>query len=72
MIDSLGMSDAALRLPDQMAAALNGTLSAGIDILPHISGISNVCVAGMGGSGMAGDLLGSLVADEDDTDISSR
>ncbi|MCL4433331.1 MAG: bifunctional phosphoglucose/phosphomannose isomerase [Actinobacteria bacterium] len=64
MIDSLGMSGVALRLPEQMAAALNGTLSADFDILPRVPGISNVCVAGMGGSGIAGDLLGSLVADE--------
>ncbi|MHB8263942.1 MAG: SIS domain-containing protein, partial [Acidimicrobiales bacterium] len=64
MTDSLGMGRMALQLPEQMANALDGVLSTDIDALPHVSGISNVCVAGMGGSGMAGDLLGSLVADE--------
>jgi glucose/mannose-6-phosphate isomerase len=60
MIDSLGMFDAAYRLPEQCADALAG--AAVIDGLPPADGISSVVVMGMGGSGIAGDVLAAVGA----------
>jgi glucose/mannose-6-phosphate isomerase len=58
MIDSLGMLDAARALPEQMRAA-----AAGMDLvdgLPPADGITSVVVLGMGGSGIAGDVLAAV------------
>jgi glucose/mannose-6-phosphate isomerase len=54
-IDSVGMFDAAASLPDQVADAVER--AQGVEGLPDGSQIDNVLVLGMGGSGMAGDLL---------------
>lgn len=53
--DSLGMVEAVLSLPEQVADALG--LAKGLVGLPDRSGIENVVVLGMGGSGVAGDVL---------------
>ena len=55
MIDSQGMLEAALRLPEQMCAARDR--ARGLDGLPDREDIQQVVVLGMGGSGIAGDVL---------------
>jgi glucose/mannose-6-phosphate isomerase len=55
LLDTLGMFDAAAGLPEQVEAA---ALSArDLDDLPDHDDIENVVVLGMGGSGIAGDVL---------------
>ncbi len=54
-LDSKGILDAVLDLPDQTAAAA-GT-ARGLDGLPDREEIAQVVVLGMGGSGIAGDIL---------------
>ena len=54
-IDTLGMWDALLGLPEQVQGAV--TAAAEVEGLPDAEGITNVLVLGMGGSGIAGDLL---------------
>ncbi|MGH9118678.1 MAG: bifunctional phosphoglucose/phosphomannose isomerase [Acidimicrobiales bacterium] len=56
--DSLGMFDTTAGLPEQVEAA--ATLAAGLEGLPHHDDIENVVVMGMGGSGIAGDLLAAV------------
>jgi len=58
VIDSLGMLDAARALPEQMRAAAVGMDS--VEGLPPAEGISSVVVLGMGGSGIAGDVLAAV------------
>jgi glucose/mannose-6-phosphate isomerase len=58
MIDSLGMLDAARALPEQMRAAAEGMDR--IEGLPPAEGITSVVVLGMGGSGIAGDVLAAV------------
>lgn len=53
--DSLGMYEAAAGLPEQVAAAAEA--ASGVSGLPDRSAIENVVVLGMGGSGIAGDVL---------------
>jgi glucose/mannose-6-phosphate isomerase len=55
VLDSLGMFEAAAGLPEQIEQA--AALAAGVDRLPHHDDVENVVVLGMGGSGVAGDLL---------------
>jgi len=55
VLDSLGMFEAAAGLPEQIVRAAE--LAAGVDRLPHHDDVENVVVLGMGGSGVAGDLL---------------
>ncbi len=56
MLDSLGMFDAASALPEQISAAAEGARR--VDgPYPHHDDIENVVVIGMGGSGMAGDVV---------------
>ena len=58
LLDSVGMFDLAAALPDQVAdAAELGLEVAG---LPGQEGIGNVVVLGMGGSGIAGDVLKAI------------
>ena len=58
LLDSVGMFDLAAALPDQVAdAAEVGLEVAG---LPGQEGIGNVVVLGMGGSGIAGDVLKAI------------
>jgi len=54
-LDTVGMFDLTAGLPDQVAAAVE--LAAGVDDLPHHDDIENVVVLGMGGSGIAGDVV---------------
>ena len=54
-LDTLGMFDAAAALPEQVAAA--AVAAAGVAGLPAHDDVENVVVIGMGGSGMAGDVL---------------
>ena len=58
MIDTLGMTAAARALPEQMRAALVGM--GAVEGLPPAGGISSVVVLGMGGSGIAGDVLAAV------------
>src|SRR6266513_1375340 len=54
-VDSLGILEATLGLPEQVAAAMSA--ADGLDELPDKGGIENVVILGMGGSGVAGDVL---------------
>ncbi len=60
MIDSLGMADAARALPDQARAARRAVEA--VEGLPPADGITSVVVLGMGGSGIAGDVLAAVAA----------
>jgi glucose/mannose-6-phosphate isomerase len=55
VLDSEGMLDAALGFPEQVAAAVQA--AAGLDGLPDREEVEQVVVLGMGGSGIAGDVL---------------
>ncbi len=60
-VDSLGMWEATTGLPEQMVAALEWDG----DGVQALSGpITNVVVAGMGGSGIVGDLVAAVAAGE--------
>lgn len=54
-LDSLGMFELTAALPEQVADAV--ALADDVDTLPPRDAIENVLVLGMGGSGIAGDLL---------------
>jgi glucose/mannose-6-phosphate isomerase len=56
-LDSEGMWDAAAGLPEQVAEASATCAIENIDALPAHDDIENVVVLGMGGSGIAGDIL---------------
>lgn len=58
LLDSVGMFDLAAALPEQVAAAAG--LAKGIDGLPDHDDIDHVVVLGMGGSGVAGDVLAAV------------
>jgi len=60
VIDSLGMLDATRALPEQMRAALDAM--GDVAQLPPTGGITSVVVLGMGGSGIAGDVLAAVAA----------
>lgn len=55
VLDSLGMFDATAAMPDQVAAAVES--AAGLEGLPSHEYIENVVVLGMGGSGIAGEIM---------------
>ncbi|MHB8439520.1 MAG: bifunctional phosphoglucose/phosphomannose isomerase [Acidimicrobiales bacterium] len=55
MLDSLGMFEATAALPEQVSRAVGAC--AGLDGLPDHAYVENVVVLGMGGSGIAGDLM---------------
>ena len=55
VLDSLGMFDLAYGLPEQVEQA--AAVAAEVDGLPDHDDIENVVVLGMGGSGIAGDVL---------------
>ncbi len=59
MIDSLGMVAAARALPEQLLAAADVARGAN---LPSGEGISSVVILGMGGSGIAGDVVAAVAA----------
>ena len=58
LLDSIGMFDLAAALPEQVAAA--ATLEVDLDGLPAHQDIEHVVVLGMGGSGIAGDVLAAV------------
>jgi glucose/mannose-6-phosphate isomerase len=58
VLDTVGMFDLAAALPEQVAAA--ATLAADLDGLPAHDDIEQVVVLGMGGSGVAGDVLAAV------------
>jgi len=60
LLDSVGMFDLVAALPDQVAAA--AVLGAEVDELPDHEAIENVVVLGMGGSGVAGDVLAAIAS----------
>ena len=55
LLDSVGMFDLAAALPEQVAAA--AAQGAELEHLPDHDAIENVLVLGMGGSGIAGDVV---------------
>ncbi|MDP8992921.1 MAG: SIS domain-containing protein [Actinomycetota bacterium] len=54
-IDSVGIWDATAALPEQVEVAARD--ARGLEGLPHREAVENVVVVGMGGSGIAGDIL---------------
>jgi glucose/mannose-6-phosphate isomerase len=64
-VDSLGMWDATVAFPDQVAAAVTAA-ETGVprDWSDRSTVVSNVAVLGMGGSGIAGDVLAAVAAPE--------
>ncbi|HLX87749.1 MAG TPA: bifunctional phosphoglucose/phosphomannose isomerase [Acidimicrobiales bacterium] len=54
-LDTLGMFDAAAALPEQVASSVGA--AHGLDGLPDHAYVENVVVLGMGGSGIAGDVM---------------
>ena len=56
-LDSLGMLDAAARFPEQMLEAADQ--SRGLDNLPGRDEVEHVVILGMGGSAVAGEVLGA-------------
>ena len=58
LLDTVGMFDLAAALPEQVAAAAR--LGADLDGLPAHDDIEQVVVLGMGGSGVAGDVLAAI------------
>ena len=54
-VDTLGMFDVTASLPEQVAMAAEQ--ARGLDGLPEHGTVENVVVLGMGGSGLAGDIL---------------
>jgi glucose/mannose-6-phosphate isomerase len=60
VLDSVGMFDLAAALPEQVATAAG--LAADVEGLPLHDDIENVVVLGMGGSGIAGDIVAAIAA----------
>jgi glucose/mannose-6-phosphate isomerase len=58
LLDTVGMFDLAAALPEQVAGA--AALGAEVDGLPNHDSIEQVVVLGMGGSGVAGDVLAAV------------
>ncbi len=58
VLDSLDMFGATARFPEQVAEAVK--VAAGIEGLPPADEVDNVLVLGMGGSGIAGDVLAAI------------
>ena len=62
--DSLGFLDAVAGLPEQLAAAHEAAAMVPADTLPNVDPIRNIVVLGMGGSGIAGDVVAAVFNDE--------
>ena len=60
LLDSVGMFDLAAALPEQVAAA--AAQGAQLETLPDHDAIEHVVVLGMGGSGIAGDVVQAIAA----------
>ncbi len=61
-IDKSGILDTLKRFPEQCREAIDSGMA--LDGLPGGEGIDSVFVVGMGGSGISGDVVGSLVAED--------
>ena len=64
MTDSLHFLDAVAGLPEQLAAAHETAASIPASALPSAEPIRNIAVLGMGGSGIAGDVIATTLNDE--------
>ncbi len=62
--DSLGFLDAVAGLPEQLATAHERVSEVHRDAFPNAEGIRNIIVCGMGGSGIAGDVVAASFNDE--------
>lgn len=62
--DSLNFLDAVAGLPEQLAAAHEAAAMVPADLLPKVDTIRNLVVLGMGGSGIAGDVVSAAFNDE--------
>jgi glucose/mannose-6-phosphate isomerase len=60
LLDTVGMFDLATALPEQVAAAVD--LVTDLDGLPEHDDVSDVVVLGMGGSGIAGDVVTAVAS----------
>lgn len=60
MLDTLGMMEATLGLPEQLRNA--AASAAAVDGLPSAEGLTSVLVLGMGGSGIGGDVAAAVAA----------
>ena len=60
MTDSLGFLDAVATLPEQLTAAHEAAAELDLSALPAADDVRNVVVLGMGGSGIAGDVLAAV------------
>lgn len=58
VLDSLDMFGVTARFPEQVAGAID--VAAGVEGLPEADQVDNVLVLGMGGSGIAGDVLAAV------------
>jgi len=59
-IDSLGFLDAVAGLPEQLAAARDAVAALDPSLFPDAGDIDHIVVLGMGGSGIAGDVLAAV------------
>jgi glucose/mannose-6-phosphate isomerase len=64
LTDSLGFLDAVAGLPEQLAAAHEAVASIPAAALPKVEPVRNIVVLGMGGSGIAGDVIATTLNDE--------
>jgi glucose/mannose-6-phosphate isomerase len=62
--DSLGFLDAVAGLPEQLATAHERAAEVDLSAMPSADDVRNVVVLGMGGSGIAGDVLASVANGE--------
>lgn len=60
LLDTVGMFDLAAALPEQVAAAAGAAVD--LDGLPEHDDVEQVVVLGMGGSGIAGDVVQAIAA----------
>jgi glucose/mannose-6-phosphate isomerase len=60
MTDSIGFLDAVASLPEQLTAAHEAAAEVDLSSLPAAADVRNVVVLGMGGSGIAGDVLAAV------------
>jgi len=60
--DTLGFADAVAGLPEQLTTAHEVAASADLGALPAAGDVENVVILGMGGSGIAGDVIAAVGA----------
>jgi glucose/mannose-6-phosphate isomerase len=64
LTDSLNFLDAVAGLPEQLAAAHEAAAAIPASALPNADAVRNIVVLGMGGSGIAGDVIAATLNDE--------